>query len=697
MRSEKCSVRASRSLPPRLATKVLLASCALLTSRFSLLTAQTWNDSATVALVERGIAARRRAEPDSSLTSYRTRAHGFVFFLAQAGQDLTGSPRLIKADELDVDVYWRAPALSRQVILGWRDGRWLPTDINYHRDHLGIVTNNFGDRIRIGEGDEVRDVVHPLAAAGPELYDFRLRDSVQLQNRDTTLELYEVEVRPRDPSSPRVLGTLSLDVGSGDLVRFRFSFTPAAYLDRSLEDISVVLENARLEGRWWLPWRQEVEIRRRVTWLYFPARSIIRGRWEIGDYDLNVSVPENVVAGPAIGGLRTPVDTGGRWSESLAQAMQGAARPVEQGDLEALRAEIGRLAEGHMLTGLARTRLGVSSVSDVVRVNRVEGLALGVGVALQLSPDVILRPRAAFGTSDQRATGDIRVSWERPWGGMSLQVGRRVSDLGDHQIISGIANSLLAQEGGRDQGDYTLLDHAGLCAYWRASPRTDLSLEAAAERSRSLAVAADPANGHYRPNPRLGAGTIGVLRFTARYAAQSLERARGATVELHLEGGTGDREYGRAAAELGWLVPAGPGTLAFRTVAGAGTSALPGYRSFAIGGWGSLVGERFRGWGGRRMALASLEYQVAVPFPAIPLGAFVSTGGTITLAPFLSAGITGGTMNGLPWRRSRELRPVAGLALEWFHRLIRAEAGLSLRSGAFGVTLDVSREWWEIL
>jgi hypothetical protein len=97
------------------------------------------------------------------------------------------------------------------------------------------------------------------------------------------------------------------------------------------------------------------------------------------------------------------------------------------------------------------------------------------------------------------------------------------------------------------------------------------------------------------------------------------------------------------------------------------------------------------------MALAALEYRLRVPFPAIPLGAFVSTGKSITIAPFLSAGVTGGTMAGLPWHSSGELRPVAGLAVEWFHRLIRAEAGVSLRTGALGVTVDVSREWWEIL
>ena len=80
-----------------------------------------------------------------------------------------------------------------------------------------------------------------------------------------------------------MVGTLYLDVASAELVRFRFSFTPPAYLDRQLEDISVVLENALFENRYWLPYRQEIEIRRRATWLDFPARGIIRGRWEIDD------------------------------------------------------------------------------------------------------------------------------------------------------------------------------------------------------------------------------------------------------------------------------------------------------------------------------------------------------------------------------------------------------------------------------
>ena len=155
-------------------------SLSLLPLPISPLFAQQWNDSTTLDLVHRAIIARQVAAPDSTLRSYHTSAHGFVFFLAQAGRDLEAPPRLIKADELQVEVYWRAPSTSKQVIRAWRDGRWLPTDISYHRDHVAIVTGNFGDSIRIGEGDEVRDVPHPLAPGATALYDYRLGDSLRV-------------------------------------------------------------------------------------------------------------------------------------------------------------------------------------------------------------------------------------------------------------------------------------------------------------------------------------------------------------------------------------------------------------------------------------------------------------------------------------------------------------------------------------
>ncbi len=229
------------------------------------LAAQEWNTPEAATLVRRAVERRLEAETDSGLTAYRARAHGFVFFLAQVGDGFREPPRLVKADELDVEVYWRAPGRSKQVILGWRDGSFLPTDISYHRDHLGIVTNNFGHLIRLGEGDEVRDAIHPLSPQGLTLYDYALQDSIRIRSGPEVLTVLEVLARPRDPKRPLVVGTLYIDAATAELVRFRFSFTRAAYRERGLEDITVVLENALHEGRYWLPFRQEIEIRRRTT------------------------------------------------------------------------------------------------------------------------------------------------------------------------------------------------------------------------------------------------------------------------------------------------------------------------------------------------------------------------------------------------------------------------------------------------
>src|SRR5436305_401494 len=115
--------------------------------------AQAWDDPATRELVDRAIGRRALAFADSSLRDWSARAHGFVFFLGQIGEGLEEPPRLIKADQLELEVYWRLPNLSKQRIIGWRDRRELPTDISYHRDHLGIAMNNFPDLIRLGEGD----------------------------------------------------------------------------------------------------------------------------------------------------------------------------------------------------------------------------------------------------------------------------------------------------------------------------------------------------------------------------------------------------------------------------------------------------------------------------------------------------------------------------------------------------------------
>ena len=670
----------------------------LLTSHVSPLTGQQWNSPETLALVNRAVDRRLAVQADSGLTSYRARAHGFVFFLAQVGEGLTEPPRLVKADELDVEVYWRAPDRSKQVILGWRDGTFLPTDINYHRDHLGIVTNNFGNLIRIGEGDEVRDAIHPLSPEGVTAYDYALSDSLAIRTVDGEVTVYQVQVRPRSFSRPLVVGVLYIDVATAELVRFRFSFTPAAYLERQLEDISIVLESALYENRYWLPRRQEVEIRRRVSWLDFPARGIIRGRWEIGDYALNYDIPPGFFQGPAIAGLLQARKSDSTWSEPLEQAIADVAQPVNEQDMAALRGDVERLAGSRALGGLSSKRLATGSISDLVRVNRVQGLTLGFGGIVGLKGTrVELRPTISYGTADHRLGGSLTGGWSMGATGLTLAASRRVVDFSDLPVIAPLLNSVLSQEAGQDHGDYVLLNAVELGVRQRLSGRTSLGLSLVIEESQSVAAEASPASGSYRVNPPLGSGTHRVARLRLERASGGIAVRQDLQGMLSLELGEGAGDYVRATASGRWLAGLGGSELLSRVYVGAGSDRLPPHRSFAIGGRGTLVGEPYRAYGGRSVALAHLEWRFEVPAPALNLGSFASTGRRMTLAPFISAGYAAQPLPGLPWSRSGGIRPVAGLAVEWFMRLLRVEAGVGLRDGGLGVTVDINRDWWGLL
>ena len=87
------------------------------------------------------------------------------------------------------------------------------------------------------------------------------------------------------------------------------------------------------------------------------------------------------------------------------------AAPINQQDMDALRVEVERIAGARALSGLPSRRLAVGSVSDVVHVNRVQGLTLGFGGVLGLRASRIqVRPSLAYGTSDDRVTGALTVA-----------------------------------------------------------------------------------------------------------------------------------------------------------------------------------------------------------------------------------------------------------------------------------------------
>ncbi len=676
---------------------VFLSSALALTP--CLANAQDWNSDSAMTIVRRAVERRAAVRADSGLRDYRALAHGFVFFLGQLGE-LDEPPRLVKSDQLELEVYWKAPGISKQRIIGWRDRADLPTDIRYHRDHLGIVTDNFGDRIGLGHDEEVHDVPHPLSRDGVELYDFALVGSQTIRTPQRVVEVHQVRVRPKDVEAQRVVGTLYIEIDQAELVRFRFNFTRNAYADDTLEDITIVLENSLWYGRYWLPVRQEIEIRRRTSWLDLPARGIIRGRWEIDSYEFNTDIPEVTFRGPAITAAPEAVRDTFQWEQSIDAAIRTVSDPTMTFDLDEVRAEVRQLAEDQVLTGLATTKPGATSISELVHFNRVAGLALGFGWVFRPGGGAVrLYTWASYGLSDEKFRGRFALSRRLGKVTLGLEAAAVTKDVGDLKVISPLLNSLLAQEVGNDYGDYYYATSGLVSAEIQLGTRSLLKLGAGVEHSSSLTVEVTPATGAFRPNPQLGTGTFGVgtVGFELRSAGFAL--GKGVSGAVTLEGGVGaETSYVRVFGEARGQIPVSFTDIAARVWAGVGSEDLPVNRSFALGGRGTLVPDPFRQWGGRAAAFGLLEWRIPVPIPAIPLGAFSATGNRITLAPNVSAGWAGGELTGtVPWQSSGVVRPVVGLGLEWFHNLFRVDFALSLRDGRFGVVFDVNRDMWQIL
>jgi len=682
-----------------------------------------WNDSTTRALVELATRLRAAQLADTGLTDYRADAHGYLTFLAQVGQGFAEPPRIVKADELALEVYWRAPNLSKQRIVGRRDTLLLPTDIAYHRDHLGIVQNNFPNIIRLGEGDEVRDVPHPLSPQGLQQYDFAITDSLRINLPGRRVNVYEVRVRPKDDRQARVVGAVYIDRDQGQVVRMAFSFTRAALLDTQLEDVSIVLENRLIGGRFWLPSRQEVEIRRTGTWLDYPVRGIIRGRWEIGDYQINKGIPYNIFGGFEI--VQAPPAEQKRhvWSTPrVLDSLPPDVRAVTDADVRRVQEEARALVRARALQRARTVALSARGISDFARVDRVEGLALGGGLTQRLGAGVSIGGRARYGIDDRDAKWQGRLEWQNGSGFAVRAFGLRdFRELGDEAERSRAVNSIAAQEFGSDYTDPYGVAGGGLAVEHGPPGETLWRLEAAVETPFTLAVNAVPVSGHYT-------GVVNVP--SSRYARLTLRRERPTSlsyfgtelrtaIELRALRANGDssRECtGVVACPLeystirGALVadlerPIGNQRLVLHTIAGlvgGHNDVIPSQELFYFGGPVSGAGYEFHQLIGRAGWSQRLEWRSPIPFLAIPLGRFGKVPASATFAPYAQwVGIAGSPVvvqrDGQLVTTTPGGYTTLGAGLLTFFDLVRFDVSRGLRNGRWLFAIDVNPEFWSVL
>ncbi len=580
-----------------------------------------WNAPEVQELVRRARATRQEPVTDTAFHSYRADARGFVyFFLDRADSD---ERTLVKADQIALEVWWQAPNETRQRIVGLRDEKVLPTNIHYHLDHLTVVQDDFGDWITLGDGDEVSRVLHPTGPGALDIYDYRLADSLTLRYGGAAEEVrvYEVEVRPRVPEMPAFVGSIFLDRDRAAIVRMDFTFTAASYVDPYLDYIRISLNNALWEGRWWLPYRQEVELRRELPVLDFMAGSVIRGRFEIGDYVFNQDVPRTLLAyGPVVA---VPEESRRRFPferDLYADLEEEGLEPAPA--LEEVRATARRMLRDRALSGLRPLRLHLSSVSDAVRYDRAEGLFVGAGLDLRPWPEPRVRLAGGWAFGRERASASVTVAGED--GPLVPSVSLywdALRDLGPLPGAAGAVNSLGTALLGEDWLDPWFARGAEV-RLRRGRPGMGPLLTVRFEEHRS---ATNEVGGDTRPVRPVQEGVVGTaaLRWPVALPLGGEGAATGRVGRMDT------RTFGALRADAAWSrgLPDRPWAFGLDASAGLVSDGAPVQDRWHLGGRGTLGGYDYRSLSGRAFWLVRGVATRRVVGPLVGVRALAQVGG----------------------------------------------------------------------
>jgi hypothetical protein len=647
-----------------------------------------WDAHRVLRIIGEAVVERRSAYSDSTLSAFDAYAEGHVDFLADFGE--FGGEQTVRTDRIALQLEWARGRGSLQTIVGRRNVTWAPTRIHYHIDHLSLVMENFGPKIQVGEGDEVRDVLHPIAEGATDYYQYRLVDSMAVMVGPHTSQVYRIEVRPACQDDPGVIGTLDLDYASMAIARLAVSFTPSAYVDPTVSSISLELTNGWVDRRWWLPVRQRVEVRRQIRWMDLPFSTTIRANFEILDYDLDPDPHYRLRGGHRVAALpQKELARYAGWRRQEVRITDEFA-PEDSARFAQLRSQAISIAAGRYLGGADRVRFFLPDLSAGLRYRRAEGLLLGGGASWQIGGRTALYGWAGYPFSRERPEAALEL--RQAVGETTLRLYgyvNRLTDIGPFPAAAGVISTFGAAFWGDDYTDPYFRDGVALSASTPIGPWTGTAAIVWEEQESASDLAGPIGSGEPRPVQPIdeGANPHLDLEVTRRFGS-ALAALWSVTFRSQLAAG-GDFGYTRWVGSVEATPPDPDAVWQWEASGGVAfaTGTLPEQRLILLGGRSTVPGYGFRPWGGDQGAytLAAVSRNVAAPWLRVRVLAAVGWSRITDVSGEAAAsfGVTG----------SDGLRPSAGAGVSLLWDLVRMDVVRGLDDGEWEYLVSVNPAW----
>jgi len=446
-------------------------------------------------------------------------------------------------------------------------------------------------------------------------------------------------------------------------------------------------------GKYWLPFRQQLEIRREVPYLDIPAGSVIRGSFEVRDYEINAPVHPNRFLGRAVTALPDSVRQAFPFEDSLhaqldEEGLMGFRPPPEMDEIQSLALSI---AKDQYLSGLRRSRLylPMPTISSALRFNRAEGLFLGAGLSHTPLPNLGLSLYGGFAFGRERPTVEGRATGgERyPLSGLTVFL-NRPQDLGPVPAISGLLNTLASATVNHDYTDLFFASGARATHSFSAGAESLLKLTGRWERQRTArdVVSSDLDDTDFRPVIPTDEGVWTSLDLAGSFPLPwfSLRLTTGT-----LLGRFQDKNFGSVSGALDfrrrWLTRGVEvqGDLRGGILLGA----PPIQANYFLGGRQTVPGFPFRSQSGDKFWLLRSEASIDLLPPVLRFRVF-GAGGGVREEELLDS-----TLPSTERRWSHLLSAGMGFGLGW--DVVRLDLAKGLRTGGeWELILWVKHDFW---